>query len=308
MATQPLIPESSGKVLAAICFPAEASESERLLYQANGLTSQRLWSAASEETGRFQINGIPPGDRAFVFWREECGNLNTERFSNGRFPYEICPGANDLQTINFAMNDLTRRVVADRSPAAKNKNNPVHPLEDEWFWFDPYPGPGHSSSSGEGWGFVRLAAYGKLQLEVGMSDIQRQAINDLYRLYSAQQPGDIPGRVAHWNEARSTAEPLLSAEQIKRIDQIALQRMTYRAFSTPRVVENLKLTEEQRQQIRQAIVGHSKRLSEYRRLPDNERIPKGQQSHKQVWLDVREVLSREQVARFNELRGAKPRS
>lgn len=192
------------------------------------------------------------------------------------------------------------------NPAPVQTPKRAHPLEDDWFWFDPYPAPGHAQSCGEGWAFVRIAAYSKVQTEVDMSDIQRRAMNDVFRIYNVKKPAGIPERVAQWNEARATAEPFLTQQQIARLDQIALQRMSYRAFSVPRVVETLQLSSEQRHQIRDAISSHTDRIQQFRRMPERERIPKGQESHKQVWLDVRKILTPQQIAQFNNMRGKKP--
>ena len=139
-----------------------------------------------------------------------------------------------------------------------------------------------------------------------MSDIQFTAMTELRKNYLNSNPGPADDRVSHWNEARETATPFLSEEQVKRIDQIALQRMTYRAFLAPDVVEKMKLSQSQQEQVQNAIARHLDRIQENRSLPIDERGRAGRQSHRQVWLDIRDILTATQVKQFNDLRGTKP--
>lgn len=228
----------------------------------------------------------------------------------------VVPGT--LLSSVFLWTAVSLQAIADESapPRAEIESFEAAPVsgelsrvvEDDWFWFDPFPGPGQMSSAGADWGFVRLAAYRPTQDLVGMTDIQRLAAVEIYRMYATKQPASPVQRAAHRTEARQTITPLLSEGQTKRLDGIALQRMTFRAFTELRVEKALALSDEQQRRIRRAIVDHSLRLRDYQTLPAKERILLGQHSHKKVWLDIRQTLTPDQVKTFNQLRGPRPDS
>lgn len=286
------------------------------------------WFAVTDKTGRFKIDNIPPGDWQVRIWHESCGYVKTNRFT-GRFRRDIEAGVNDLGDMTVSPVDLKRikanvvEVDAGKDAAKTEMSNPVNKsskrtttrsLEDDWFWFDPYSELGHVDRNGDGWRFVRLAGHTGAREEIGTTEEQQQAISNIYKLYNAGGPERVRPKtpadyVAHWAKARRASEPLLTAQQIKRVDEIALQRMSYRVFSVDRVVAALTLTAEQQLQITAAIQKHGQRLRSAT-LPADEaqRIWNGQLSHRKVWLDVRDVLSADQVELFNRLRGEKPKS
>ena len=110
-------------------------------------------------------------------------------------------------------------------------------------------------------------------------------------------------------------------------------RLSYNAFSRDDVAEFVDLNDDQRSRIAAAIDGHLQRLqtkdkeieSSIERLKGlhgellqtrvNElkvlvdaRGPFGRQSHQQVWTEIHGILSPEQRATFNSLRGPLPAS
>lgn len=293
--------------------------------------------AVTRNTGSFKIENIPPGDWQVKIWHETCGYLKND-VNSGSFQHNIKAGTNSLGTMKVEMRNLTqvkpKDLVNDAAPdAPKQKmlndandsaSSPavgrVTP-EDDWAWFDPYPELGHADRNGDGWRFVRLASHAGARIEIGTTQEQQQAISSIYSAYNTGQPNKVHLRIAakqiaHWATARQLCEPLLTAQQIDRIDQIAIQRMTDRAFTDDRIISSLKLSDDQSALITIAIEGHSKRLrgaanslksGESNKLRVRRHIELGQQSHKQVWMDIRNVLTDEQVVKFNTLRGSKVR-
>ncbi|QEF99113.1 hypothetical protein Mal15_31730 [Stieleria maiorica] len=219
-----------------------------------------------------------------------------------------------------------------QQPSDQHLPATITELIDEWFWPDPYSHLGHVRNNGPGWEFVRIASDPQAGSDARLSADQIRLISAIAKNASENgTSGRVAEREQRWRDAERDARKLLNQTQQQRVDQLVIQRRGYRAFSDPEMVEELTLTSEQSSMIRAAIKRHATRVAENAReltvregrLRDQEdvdgeqlktqsmalnreRVQRGWLSHRQVWSDIRMILSIDQARLFEELRGTRP--
>ena len=228
------------------------------------------------------------------------------------------------------------QVVAFQPPPPEEEELAGLPPQ-EWFWPDPFSHLGSIESAGDGWHYLAMGSDAVVQKLIGLTAKERQiigevrqAIVNLDRNRRAGGGNRITERSAIWDKAARTASKVVAPERDKRLRQLLLQRLSFRAFVRERVIKDLALDEEQQKAISAAISDHSRRLQqknvdhaarlarfdesdatdeERHRLTRQltaERGVYGRASHREVWNDIRDALSEPQQKKFNELRGTMP--
>lgn len=231
--------------------------------------------------------------------------------------------------------------IGDEPPAAAKEADRPAPQQsattDDWFWPDPY---GHlgSANAGVGWHFLRMGADATVAKEVGLTEAERLAIADIRQTIiqldaKRRKKGQpISRRSVIWDKAAETARRVIAPDRAARLDQLTIQRVSYNAFLRDDVIESLRLSEQQQEQISAAIAGHSERLRQkdqsnadklnafeqprpaaddlvaMQRTLQIQRGVYGRASHRETWEDIRETLTESQRAEFNRLRGPRPPS
>lgn len=210
----------------------------------------------------------------------------------------------------------------------------------DWFVSDPYPELGYDATFGGGMSFIRLASHPACQGELKISPQQVRTLADLRKAHEqldsdkeqefVREFGRLPGeawmkwRMQNWNDARELAGALIGGEAKQRLEQLMVRKQGMRAFTDLQMAEKLSLSEEQRGEIRNAIVEHTQRLQKLAAdladaeravdLPEAERASEllrlrkeknqaGVASLRRNWDDVYHVLTAEQRAKYLELRG-----
>lgn len=249
------------------------------------------------EDGRFDIAQIPPGTWEFALWHEGPGWLRTARFPSGRFTFKIRPGDNSLGDVLIRPEALSERGTSVSEAQS-----------DAFFPADPYPELGIVRNAGTGWHFLRIAGHPQAAQDLGIDANQQAAIKVLFDAYLAkdrelearlrQEHGTLPpkewesGRREQWLKARDLAGRLLSGEQALHVEQTMLVREGYHAFLDSNVQKDLHLSQDQRDEISFAIKRHSQ--------------TQGRESMRQLGLEISRILSADQRARFDDLRGVSP--
>lgn len=215
------------------------------------------------------------------------------------------------------------------------------PAVGEWFYPDPYSQLGQLDENAD-WNYLRLLVDAAAVSDLGIPKAQAATLRQLrettlaaHRVAAKEKP---PAEAAAlqaklWSEAATSAKRILTRAQQARIEKLMLQRKTYRAFQDPAIVEQLELSPQQQQGVAGAIQGHLSRLREMdsrlrtellesRRLPPDEqadfrermrtwrakRSSLGRLSYVQAWNEIHRLLTPEQRAEFNRLRGPLPAS
>lgn len=180
----------------------------------------------------------------------------------------------------------------------------------DWFRPAPLPELGFPQVGSDYWEYVRVASHGKILDEIGASDMQRAAMQQLYNdltkaqldLYSDLTPEEKRKRAAElqkkrielWNKTRKLVEKTLTPKQRNRVDQIILQRHGHAVFFYPQLAPELKITEKQKTELRAHLKTHQARVKEGM---------KGPASYRLFWNDVYQVLTEKQRETFQSLRG-----
>ena len=226
---------------------------------------------------------------------------------------------------------LINQPIAKNSPKPSRPGLTLYDLMDDWFWIDPYSHLGDISRNGDGWRFVRLAGDAEASKELKTTAKQTSALRAIHDLFQAGgPPGTNATGIPLWNMAREAAEPLLNDEQKRRLSQLMIQRRSYHAMLEISLQEKLGLSPDQREQIQDSVTKHnarikdaenrlaktiqaiaektgSRKLTEEVKLAKAEKLRSGWRSHKQVWLDIKKILTAEQTNAFIEIRGEKPK-
>lgn len=104
---------------------------------------------------------------------------------------------------------------------------------------------------------------------------------------------------------------LLKPEQVKRLDEIALQLQGIRAFQNPEVQKKLKITDAQKKkfsEVQQKGIEKRRQLSQDIRNGNVQRAKAGekyQEIQNQIEKDTKDVLTKEQKAQFDKMAGKK---
>jgi hypothetical protein len=97
----------------------------------------------------------------------------------------------------------------------------------------------------------------------------------------------------------------LSTEQNVRLQQIALQEKGAAALATPEVAKSLEITDDQKRRLRDVqSQAAAKRKTATAGLPSQDRVAKMEQLRKEELAAALAVLTAEQKAKFDKLRGA----
>jgi hypothetical protein len=255
--------------------------------------------AITGDDGRFEIAHIPPGTWEFALWHEGPGWLRTDRFPSGRFTLKIRPGENSLGDVLVLPESLAERGTEAFGTESK-----------AFFPADPYPELGIVRNAGPGWHFLRIAGHPQAARDLGIGADQQGAIKLLFDAYLAKdrelearlrhEHGTLPpkewesGRSQQWLKARELAQRLLEESQVRRVEQTMVRREMYSAFLMHDVQQHLQLGDGQRSEINAAIKRHVQHG--------------GRDSLKQLGTEINRILSPEQLARFDELRGLAQRT
>jgi hypothetical protein len=209
----------------------------------------------------------------------------------------------------------------------------------EWFWPDPLSRLGTVSSAGDGWHYLVIGTDKAIGKQLGISEKNRQALKDIretiIELDRNRRANGLPTSRRHeiWTKGAEFAEKVVPADQHRQLRQLLLQRHSFKAFSRQIVISRLRLTTDQRKSIDEASRRHDERLQSKRvevaemlklfastsvsetdrnmlqgKLLLRESGAYGRASHRRVWKDIHQILSVDQRAKFNELRGAMPES
>lgn len=207
---------------------------------------------------------------------------------------------------------------------------------DGWFRPDPYPQLGAPAVLGRDRGIIEMAELAAAVGETGVSPQQRAEISKILKTTRARQSQlehdlhDEDRKVRSlaqeelntmWPASRSAVERLLEPVQVERIHQLSYQKLGYGAFLQADVQTALQLTDGQRAAIVRANSDHIGRidgldaelglqkLKHPELTPQHEhelrswRNARGVESHRQCWNDIYRILTPEQRAQFQALRG-----
>jgi len=173
----------------------------------------------------------------------------------------------------------------------------------------------------EGAGELALLSEPSIQQDLGLTEAQRARIQvvtqqfaqsrlDSIRDFHQISAADRRARFLQW--ARSSEEAVqqtLTEAQLARLRQIGLQLQGPMAFSRPEVVSSLRLSDAQRQTIRQIETEGMAAGWDY--MHSETRQPPPAEFHKQVRQQCMQrilaALTPEQLSRWNELTGEKMR-
>ena len=229
---------------------------------------------------------------------------------------------------------------ADR-PDPFSPTNPAVPQA--WFRPDPYPNLGSVDEAGLGWQYVRIAANDGSRGELGVTTEQlkklKQTFDAAQHRASAEEgrlrrehgklPGDLwPAAYRKiFDEAQTDTHDLLSHQQHRRLEQLVVQRLGYRAFLIDRFQTELSLSDSQRQRAAEIWKAHVARVKEFDTEHGQGRVAadaldvtaternkelhrlrslrswKGQRSHRQAWDEMYLALTEAQREKFETLRG-----
>jgi len=167
-----------------------------------------------------------------------------------------------------------------------------------WFRPAPFPSIGDPEVDATDQLYVLLASHGPAQAELDASPTQISVLQHLHawtfedlRELSPQRH-EVRQRV--WAKARRRAVDLLDEHQRTRLDQLVIQQRRHRVFLHPALLPPLELTDEQ----------HSEIKALWREQAEFEGNARARQaSYRGFWYELFDILSSEQRARYEELRG-----
>lgn len=177
---------------------------------------------------------------------------------------------------------------------------------------------------------VSLARNKAVQQEIKLSDMQKETLDQaqaelqktLQGIFAEVRNAEPANRseifkeTAKKRQAAQAAlnkkiEGMLEPEQMARLEQIALQRAGLRALTDQKVVKELRLAEEQQKQIADVQAKGRQRLTKLFQdvrdgaLDRTKLQEKRQELNKQTEQETLDVLSQEQQAQFEKMKGEK---
>lgn len=188
--------------------------------------------------------------------------------------------------------DFQRGPAADPDAALDAK---IHFRRDR-----PFGGIGFfdDSSFPDSYEFLKLVTYRPVQEELDLNPAQqtqllavRNALNSKYNAFELRKNPEL------LDTEYSQALEILTREEIRRVEQIMIQRDGMRALLSEKNQEKLRITAEQAERIRRAWLDHMERGKA--RYPDTT----GRDSAHRCWKEALLVLTADQRAKFAEMTG-----
>lgn len=233
------------------------------------------------------------------------------------------------RTLQIALLSAMVLLAASAAKAADAKKDQPQPkLKKRAIQLQPgqirfFPGGAINTSAG-------LLRNPKVQEELKLTDEQKNKIKEAHaklnaerrELFAAAQGLQGQERNKKFREAsqklqKKTAEvnktikDSLTKEQSERLDQISLQRMGLRALSNKEIAAKLKITDEQKQKIVDVQAESQQKLIQLRQDVRNGNVERAkyrgkiQEINKETEKNTLEVLTKEQQAEFDKLKGEK---
>lgn len=206
--------------------------------------------------------------------------------------------------------DRNLRNAAGRTPFETSSDPTERPVEsaveDTWYRDAPYPEIGFFQADEIDRSYVRIMTHMPALRELGMSNTQLAVLTQLGAWASQDfhdvKGNDREGRQAVWAKARKRAEALLTEQQRRRVKQLFIQQRRHEVFMNPKILPQLKITDEQLVKIRDKWQQHLKRIPN-KGVRSAENARKGNLSYRRFWAEVREILMVQQRKTFEQLRG-----
>lgn len=196
------------------------------------------------------------------------------------------------------------------------------PLYAGWFRTDPFPEIGYSHELPDEHWLIRLAAWEASAKEAMLQPDQmdlaktllKQANSDLQGANNSVRKESLPlgERLSNaktkptWEELFIQLKVRLTPSQIRRLEQLLLQKKGFGVFVADRaLLQTLEVTEEQLRLITNVVVAHSRRVSLYQKTYGRSAASTslGIKSHQHLWDNIYEILTFGQRQQYESLRG-----
>jgi ankyrin repeat protein/beta-lactamase regulating signal transducer with metallopeptidase domain len=190
-----------------------------------------------------------------------------------------------------------------RNSASKTADGARPPSD--WFRNAPFPEIGFFQPDEFERTALRIATHPPAIRELGVSD-EHAAVLKKLGAWARQDVRDVKadnreGRKAVWNKALQRASEMLTNWQRRRLTQLVLQQRRHEVFLNPELMPALELTAEQHRNVKDMWNDHLARLKANEKKPEAD--IKGRESYRRFWMEVREILTEQQRATFEKLRG-----